>query len=235
MYLLDPDRGARRRNTLRDKLFRAYRESEEGIQKTAEYVRNRARGIAAETRAAMSSEEISDETLVARIRSAIGRACSHPHALRITARDGFAIVSGPILADEAGRVISTINRVRGVRDVENHLEPHATPADVPELQGPGRHLRSGFRRQNWSPWNRLWVGLGGAALAGSGFARGGLLGIGTILGGGWLLLRSLTNLPARRIFGISAGRRAENPHLKHTIETGRPPRDASTPLEQEAT
>jgi uncharacterized membrane protein len=97
--------------------------------------------------------------------------------------------------------------VRGLKAIENCLEPHEEAGDISDLQG-GR-VRQGepfaFMKQNWSPTARL----AGAAAAGSliffGLKRRGLFAktVGNI--GLGILTRALTNVGTRRLVGITGG------------------------------
>jgi uncharacterized membrane protein len=224
MYLLDPDRGRRRRASLRDRALHTAHSVENWSETTARDVRNRAQGVAAEARARFVREEISDEVMVARVRSAMGRVVSHPHAVQVRADGGRIILAGPVLAEEADRLIATVTRVRGVRGVESRLELHPEPGNVPGLQGgSNRPMRYGLARANWDPATRLMVAAAGGALSVYGAARrdtaGALMGI----AGLGMLGRAATNLPADRLTGIGAGRRAIE--LRKTLNIAAPPEE----------
>jgi uncharacterized membrane protein len=61
MYLLDPDRGARRRSLLRDQLVHAGSKLGEGLSATARDTRNRAVGTAAELRSRFQDDQADNE------------------------------------------------------------------------------------------------------------------------------------------------------------------------------
>jgi uncharacterized membrane protein len=123
-----------------------------------------------------------------------------------------------------GRVVSAIRHVRGVRDVENRLEPHASAEGVPALQGGARRDVFELRQKSWSPGTRLVMGGVGAVLLASGLVarrrtRGRrTLGTAAALAGTTVLARSLFNLDFRRHTGVGAGRRAVDIHKSMTIE-----------------
>src|SRR5688572_12987759 len=87
-YILDPDRGARRRALVRDKAIRGARLTRDGLDATMCDMTNRARGIAAATRARITHEPVDDDTLTERVRARLGRACSHPRAIDVFATGG---------------------------------------------------------------------------------------------------------------------------------------------------
>lgn len=166
MFLLDPDRGKRRRALLRDKCVSAARKTGEGFEVTARDLRNRTQGLMTEVQSRFSSERADDSVLVERVRSKMGRIVSHPKAVEVSAQNGRVVLSGPILATEVPELLARVNKVKGVNEVMNHLEQHDEAGDHPALQG-GRE-RTGERfdlfQNNWSPTTRLLVGAGvGAA------------------------------------------------------------------------
>jgi hypothetical protein len=135
MFLLDPDKGRRRRALLRDKTKHSLHLAEGTLRKTSRDLGNRTRGLAARVRSRLHREQVQNDVLEARVRAHLGRAVSHPGAIEVRAEDGRMILSGPVLADEIDDLLSAARRVRGVRAVENRLEVHAEPGDVPALQG----------------------------------------------------------------------------------------------------
>src|SRR2546423_333912 len=68
MYLLDPDRGRRRRALLRDKGLWAARKTGDCLEVTARDLRNRSQGIISELQSRFSSEPVDDSILVGRVR-----------------------------------------------------------------------------------------------------------------------------------------------------------------------
>jgi hypothetical protein len=138
MYVLDPDSGRRRRALVRDQIAHGRHELEElevAARARSRDLRNRARGAAAETRARVREDHPDDEVLEARVRSEIGRTVSNPRAIEVAASDGHVMLSGPVLDREREELLSRARSVRGVSEIEDRLEPHDSPADVPGLQG----------------------------------------------------------------------------------------------------
>lgn len=137
MYLLDPDRGNRRRALLRDQLVHARHELEdagEGAAGRAQDVTNRARGAAAEARGALRSDGVDDAVLEARVRSAIGRAVTSPGSILVDVYQGRVTLRGPVLADEADELLSKVESVDGVGVVENRLNVQERAGSTPGLQ-----------------------------------------------------------------------------------------------------
>jgi osmotically-inducible protein OsmY len=134
-YLFDPERGNRRRALIRDKMMWMSRKSGETAEAWAEDFKNRMYGTYAALRSSTDSTPVSDDVLAARVRSQLGRVISNARAIDVTSLNGTVTLSGPICADEESSALQTARNVRGVRDVENELEPFESSDHVPSLQG----------------------------------------------------------------------------------------------------
>ncbi|HKY59497.1 MAG TPA: BON domain-containing protein, partial [Gemmatimonadota bacterium] len=179
MYLLDPDRGRRRRALARDRVSSRIGDSGAFLGKAARDSANRTRGLAAGLRSRVFERgPVSDEVLVERVRSKLGRYVSHPGAIEVDAHDGRVVLRGAILAREVEDLLSAVASVPGVHHVENELETYERAGDVPALQGEGRRTgeTSELRQERWSPAFRFAAGTAGAGLALLGLRRLGLLG-----------------------------------------------------------
>ena len=121
MWLLDPDRGARRRTLLRDRSRRASRRLGEELEGTARDLRNRSSGAVAEIAARFRQETADDEVVQERIRSTLGRVVAQPHAVEVAVHDGRVVLSGTVAEDEAGWLVAAVRKVRGVSAVEDRL------------------------------------------------------------------------------------------------------------------
>ena len=210
MYLLDPARGAKRRGEVGNRTVSGVRETGTGLRRTAQHLRNSAQGLMAETKARFRGEQPDDFQLGARVRSALGRVCSHPGAITIYAdgANGIITLEGDVLADGVDDVVAASEGTRGVEVVENRLRVHTDPADVPSLQGGfERRWRQGGEGY-WSPGSRLMVGVAGGALGIWGAVRRDWIGAGLGLLGLGLVARGLSDLPTSRLIGVGAGRRA---------------------------
>jgi uncharacterized membrane protein len=222
--LFEPSRGSRRRALIRDKAISASHVIGDALDTTTRDVGNRTRGVVAELRARLSPGDVDDRVLVERVRARIGGSVRHARSVEVSARDGQVTLAGPVLADEVDALLWRVASVRGVRHVDNRLDVHAQPADVPGLQGGRGRWRGGERfellQAQWSPTARLFMGLAGGVLILLGVRRRGV--IGTVAGAGGLvaLARALTNLELRRLFGIGAGRWAVT--IQKTITVAAP-------------
>ncbi|HXE56621.1 MAG TPA: SRPBCC family protein [Gemmatimonadales bacterium] len=209
MYLLDPGRGSRRRALIRDKAVRSLHKTGDAMGATARDVANRARGAVAGVRSRLRREDVPDEVLVERVRAALGRVVSHPHAITVTAYEGRVTLQGPVLEHELDPLLDRVSRIRGVESIENLLVVHESAGREPSLQGGRpRESRSELFQNHWSPTTRMIGGIAGAGLVAYGLRRRGPLGtaLGTV--GATLLTRAAVDLELKRLVGVGAGRRA---------------------------
>jgi uncharacterized membrane protein len=210
MYLLDPVGGARRRNYIRGKMSRAVHQTGTSLRKTGEYGAGQARGFFARMRARFGSDQVSDPQLCQRVRSALGRAISHPRAIEVQANDGVVTLCGDVLANELDQLVKSVEGVRGVERVDCALDVHKNSAEVPSLQGESRRpaQRFPFMRDNWSPTTRTLANVTGASMIACAVSRPRPMSLVWGVAGLGLIARAASNLPMRRLFGIGAGRRA---------------------------
>jgi uncharacterized membrane protein/osmotically-inducible protein OsmY len=210
MYLFDPNQGRRRRALVQDKATRAARKTRDAIEVLSKDLRNRGQGLIAEARGWRHAEQVDDETLAARVRSRLGRAARHLGSLTVTAKNGVITLRGPVLADEVPGVLRRTESVRGVRAVENQLEVHQRPENIPGLQGKATPHPGDIKKRPtvWSPTSRFLAAIAAGGLCIYGVGRRGPAGTAfTALGIG-LLVRSLTNLDLARLVGVGRSNRA---------------------------
>jgi gas vesicle protein len=204
MFLLDPNRGKRRRALIRDKVVWATRKTGEGLDAAAKDLNNRVQGIAHEVQSKFSSAPVTDDVLVDRVRAKLGRVVSHPGAVEVTAQNGVVTLAGPILQSEVSDLLNCVEAVRGLQEVHNKLDAHHESDQHPALQGgrqrPGQ--RSEFFQENWSPAARLLAGAAGASLAAYGGVRRSALGAGLGAAGLLLLARGITNVGLKEMAGF---------------------------------
>jgi hypothetical protein len=203
MFLLDPDRGKRRRAMLRDKCAWSARKTGEAFEVTARDLRNRAQGIASSIQSTFHSEPVDDSVLTDRVRAKLGRVVSHPGAIHVTTQNGEVTLAGPILAEEAPHLLACVNRISGVKEVVNNLEKHERADNHPSLQG-GRERQGNrieFLQEHWSPAARFIAGALGASLAAYAGKRRDALGAGLGAAGLLLLTRGVTNTGFSHLLG----------------------------------
>ncbi|MGH7826275.1 MAG: SRPBCC family protein [Candidatus Binatia bacterium] len=212
MYIFDPRVGRRRRAQARDKMIRFTHKAGDSIGVTSRDLKNRVIGLAAESRGFISRKEVDDDVLVDRVRSRLGPVVSHPSSIEVKAQNGKVILSGPILAREVDGLLSDVSSVPGVAEVENRLEAHQEPGNIPGLQGQPAVRKAGqvpdIMQANWAPATRFIAGTTGGAMALYGARQLNVLGAAIAAVGAAVLARALANIEFRRMTGIGAGRRA---------------------------
>lgn len=222
MYLADPERGKRRRALAKDKMQSLAARTGSAIDVASRDLGNRVQGLRAQAnqlmaRRHLSADDTDDVVVAARIRSRLGRAVTHPHAIKVMVQDGQATLNGPVLASEKEQLLKAVHSVRGVRAVEDHLQTHEHAANIAALQGNSRprQLHFSFLHDNWPPGLRAVAAVGGSLLGYYGMTRRSPLNM--LLGafGIGVLARAATNLP----LGLSAQTVRGNQaiHLNKTI------------------
>jgi hypothetical protein len=195
MYFFDPDLGNHRRSLLRDQFHHALNRFGNAIDVLGRDLENRLYGMICELQQMLTGRDTSDDVVLARVRTKLGRYTSHPRPIEVAVRNGRVTLSGPILADEVEDVVSAVKWVKGVRHVENKFDVHQSAENVSALQGGvcARGESSEWMQQNWSPTTRFIAGtLGGMAVLNCAAKRT----LPAIIGGtaGFLLLtRAISN------------------------------------------
>lgn len=142
MYFFDPRVGNRRRAIVRDRMTRWSHNVNDAIGVTSRDLSHRVQGMLAMSRSMLMQKQDTPDRLQARVRSKMGRYVSHPSAIEVAADDsGRVVLQGPILEHELEDLLSAVASVSGVTAIENRLECHRTPEDVPGLQGGARTAR----------------------------------------------------------------------------------------------
>jgi BON domain-containing protein len=212
MYFLDPDQGRRRRALAKDQMVHAVYKTGDAMDATSRDIANRARGAVAELRGRLRNEAVSDDILRDRVRARVGAVVGHASSIEVEVQDGRVTLGGPVLAHDLDRLLRRVAAVRGVQDVDDHLEVHAEAGNVPGLQAAARAPRGGevfdLMQRHWSPSTRFFTGLTGAGLATWGLKRLDTFGIAMATVGVGLVSRAIANIPISRLSGVDAGRQA---------------------------
>src|ERR1700730_15535197 len=131
MYFFDPQSGRRRRARTGDRVVHAAKVANEASRITARDTVQRAHGVLAGTKRLFRREEVPDDTLADRVRAALGRVVSHPHAIEVAVDRGHVGVAGPILGEEVRSLLRSVRAVPGVRGLSDHLTVHQAPDGIP--------------------------------------------------------------------------------------------------------
>ncbi|MDB5927497.1 MAG: hypothetical protein JWN13_6433 [Betaproteobacteria bacterium] len=204
MYLLDPQQGRRRRALLRDRAVKAQSNVRDILDAGKRDVSNRAAAATGRARSMFRRRNATDQVLVDRVRSRMGRYIAHPGDVDVTASGGRVVLSGYILAHEHSDLIDAIGQVPDVNTVVDRLKVYETAEGISEVEGSRRRRRErgSVLGTSWTPAARIAAGAAGTTL---GFLamRGGLRGLIYGTAGALLLLRSTTNKPLRTLAGKS--------------------------------
>jgi uncharacterized membrane protein len=218
MYMFDPDRGRRRRATARDATHHMVNSFDDAVEKTSRDLSNRAQGLVAELNSVFKCEEADDDVVAERVRSKLGRAVSHPHAIHVAVNQGRVTLSGQILASEVDQLLKRVWSVRGVTGIENNLEAHEQAGGISSLRGgtPHHGETPELMQSNWSPAIRFLTGVGGGALALYGARRKDIFSAAVGLG---LVTRSLTNMEMKDLIGLNG---SQGINVRKTITINAP-------------
>jgi hypothetical protein len=152
MYMLDPERGRRRRALVRDQMVHLVNATEDAAGGAVRDMANRMRGTVARTRRLLTPEDdVPDAVLAERVRAQLGPFAHR--AIEVSAARGRVEVRGSIPRREAEPLLRVIRRVRGVADVDSRLEmddsgadsgvPEPTSAVLPNLRSPAARAIAG--------------------------------------------------------------------------------------------
>ena len=132
IYLLEPRTRLRRQALIRDKALSFTRRSLYVGSKLSRHLRNRLTGLIASTTNMIRPEGLdSDTKIAARVRSELGRATRHAHAVSVSVEKGRVSLRGALPPHEAGVVVRAAEIVKGVRHVENLITPPLTEGHSP--------------------------------------------------------------------------------------------------------
>ncbi|HYE18311.1 MAG TPA: SRPBCC family protein [Tepidisphaeraceae bacterium] len=246
VYFADGARGGRRRALLVDKvagLRGTGRQFARAASVTGRDLLNRSKGLFAELRRKFRSGAAPDHVLVDRVRARLGRHTTTMRWIAVDADDlGNVELSGHCLESEHADIVKTVESIKGVNAVCDALDVHGSraefPADAPgaatddfhladaEIEGdedqprqpPGEPID--LAKDHWSPATRFVVGTAGATLMTYTAVQRTLPAalLGTV--GAALMVRAATNLPAKRLVGVGAGRHAVD--IKKTVNIDAP-------------
>ncbi|HHY88611.1 MAG TPA: hypothetical protein GYA06_06820 [Chloroflexi bacterium] len=200
MYFYDPELGNRRRALARDRVTSVRNQSDRAIEQGVRDLRNRTRGLLAEGMGRLEKDNASDWVLRERVRAELGTLTRHSGAIDVDVRQGQLYLTGFALRDEVDTIVNRLGKVRGITGVENRMQIHDEPGDIPGMQGmsSAQTGRSGL----WTPSTRLLATAGGGLLSMIGSMRGGLPGFLMRWGGLALAIRGVTNRDMSSLVGM---------------------------------
>jgi uncharacterized membrane protein len=197
MYLLDPDRGRRRRATVRDQMVEMLHEAADTIQKGVRDFNNRVFGRLIGAASAFIPDKVGDDVLVERIRTTLGHSVAYPQAMVVSVTEGQVNLTGHVLREDIPRLMAALGRMRGVREITDQLTVHEKAGEVPDMQGkPNRVSEPAPLLPRWSPAARLGTAAAGGLLALYGLRRHSFAGLGLAAMGLGVAARSLKRPPS---------------------------------------
>ncbi len=163
MFMLDPDRGRRRRKQAGQAMRRLGARADGWLAEGGRDAGNRWQGVLAQwRRLAGQGAAPTDAQLQARVRARLGRLVSHSHAVTVEAVQGCVTLGGPVLAHEKPALLADVARVAGVREVRDLLDAHDHADGIPALQGDGHAVRDARTRALPPAWRGVALASGGA-------------------------------------------------------------------------
>ncbi|MBI3556537.1 MAG: BON domain-containing protein, partial [Deltaproteobacteria bacterium] len=206
MYFADPQKGRRRRIGLHMGLHRGFTVVSNLAHAGISDIGHRGMGLGAvlgsHWRNFIEPGGEDDSVVNARIRSKLGRLVTAPHSIQVHTVDGRVCLEGLIPSDKMQHLLDRIARIPGVRGINNQLRPYRNSRQAPAPT-----------QASWSPAVRLLV----AATCSGAFVYGlygitrprnaMLVGLSAVF-----LARALSNIDARRLFGLNSDSRAVTVH-----------------------
>lgn len=139
-WFLDPNDGARRRNTTRDKAMKYARRSSRQAARTATYaghtVKGKATAVSPTTSRPPAGERLNDQGLAAKVESEVFRDPDSPKPkVSVNVEDGIAYLRGEVEdSSTIGALSEAASKVDGVSAVENLLHTPGQPAPTSDSQ-----------------------------------------------------------------------------------------------------
>jgi hypothetical protein len=149
LYFLDPSRGRIRRTRVRDRTVSAVQDTTRVLGKVKHDLGSRTRRAAHGVAARLHHDEPTNRQLVERVRSKMGRYVSHPRSIYAEAQDGVVTLWGVVPEYERDLLISAVQSVAGVRQVEDRLDAERETESVMPIQNRIRQVQFGREQNGW--------------------------------------------------------------------------------------
>ncbi|HYH42140.1 MAG TPA: SRPBCC family protein [Burkholderiales bacterium] len=204
MYFLDPEKGRGRRARVRDQAVKTTGDVRQFVDSGKRDLMHRGSIVAGRLRSRFKPSDASDEVLVERIRSRMGRHVAHPGAVEVVASGGHVTLTGTIFAHEREALVEALGDVPGVSDIFDELTVYETAEDISELHDD--RDGDGKAHEDWAPATRLVTGAAGTTLTLYALVRRSrFAGFVALATGVALLARTATNKPLSKLAGIRGG------------------------------
>src|SRR5215469_6019996 len=165
IYLFDRKDGRKRRARLMKETKKVVATTTHEAKKSLKDAQNHLVGGIACLSARLRTEEATDEVIVERVRSRMGRVVTHPHPIMVASDEGMVTLWGPVPRDEMLPLLYKVKATPGVKEIRNHL----TAYDSKDPESEVATKMSGEIK--WSPFKRLLIGVAGASAAAYGIYK----------------------------------------------------------------
>jgi hypothetical protein len=130
-YFFDPQSGARRRNTTRDRVFAYFRQAGRKAGRAGRGVASEAYGVSKKVQHRQEEpKDFDDATLTRKVETEIFRPADVPKGqINVNVENGVVVLRGEVDSwDMVDDLVGRARGVQGVRDVENLLHLPGQPA-----------------------------------------------------------------------------------------------------------
>lgn len=190
VYLLDPKDGQKRRSRLIKGTKKVVATAKHEAEKSLKDAQHHFVGGIACLSARLRAEEATDEVIVERVRSRMGRVVAHPHPVKVVSDQGIVTLWGPVARHELLPLLYKVKATPGVKEIRNHL----TAYDPKEQEFHASRMES--RKSGGitsSPFQRLLIGAAGATAAIYGLYRKNAFGRALAIAGAGAMAGSTIN------------------------------------------
>jgi hypothetical protein len=126
LYILDPVAGRKRLRAVAVKTGSMKRTSARAIGRVSRDIGKEAWGLLGEAESVFAGPLEDDETLAGRVRVRLARTLSRPDTVQVLVENGVVTLAGTVAAAEFDRLVSSVLRVKGIRDVNDQLDVRPT-------------------------------------------------------------------------------------------------------------
>lgn len=125
LYILDPIAGRKRLRAVADKTG-SMKKTARAIGRVSRDIGKEAWGLLGEAESVFAGPLEDDETLAGRVRVRLARTLSRPDTVQVLVENGVVTLAGTVAAAEFDRLVSSVLRVKGIRDVNDQLDVRPT-------------------------------------------------------------------------------------------------------------
>ena len=165
LYFFDPEAGSKRRSKLMKDSKKLMAAAKHETTKSLRDAGHHMFGGIACCVSRIRSEQATDEVIVERVRSRMGRVVAHPHPIKVVSDEGIVTLWGPVAKDELLPLLYKVKATPGVKEIQNHLTTYRSQEKTETVPG----KKTGEIK--WGPFKRLLIGVAGATAAAYGLYK----------------------------------------------------------------